>query len=144
MPQVLDRETLGLIWAGEITQWNDQRIKDLNTEAVSSNLPAAAIYLTYGDDHELSMSGVYKAALSSFSDTFRSTLEAANNSFALLPPALDGRLTETSTSFDRAYWILVREPRTTSLTVNEYPCVGCSSLTLNLLIPLSRSLRRTA
>ncbi|ELR24201.1 serine/threonine protein kinase [Acanthamoeba castellanii str. Neff] len=91
---VLDRSTLGAIWAGAITTWDDQRIKDLNPPAVAAILPAANIALGYTSSNQVSFAQVFKVAMSSFSDTFRTALAAANDSFARMPPALAGHAFE--------------------------------------------------
>jgi hypothetical protein len=109
---VLDRETLGLIWAGEITQWNDSRIQALNPPAVNAKLPGADITLGYSINNVLSFAEVFKVALSSFSDVFRAALASADGSFALMPPALAGRATEAgTTSANRTTWVQVHAER---------------------------------
>ncbi len=106
---MLSRETVGLIWAGEITMWNDARIQALNPPAVSAKLPAATITLGYNIANALSFAEVFKVALSSFSATFRTALAAANNSYALLPPALAGHATDAGrTTTLRVAWLKVR------------------------------------
>ena len=105
---MLDRETLGLVWAGQITQWNDSRIRALNPPTVNAKLPAADITLGY-TDYSLSFAEVFKVALSSFSATFRTALAAANDSYALLPPALAGHATDAGrTTTLRVAWLKVR------------------------------------
>ena len=104
---MLDRETLGLVWAGVITQWNDSRIQALNPPAVNAKLPAANITLGY-TDYSFSFAELFKVALSSFSDVFRVELASANGSFALMPPALAGRAIDAgTTSAGRATWAQV-------------------------------------
>jgi ABC-type phosphate transport system substrate-binding protein len=105
---VLDRETLGLIWTGEITQWNDQRIKDLNAPALAAKLPSAVITLGYKVDSTITVAEVFKRALSSFSVEFRTALAAANDSFDLMPPALAGHAVDAGNSGARARWAQVR------------------------------------
>ena len=108
---MLDRETLGLVWAGVITQWNDSRIRALNPPAVNAKLPAADITLGY-TDYSFSFAAVFKVALSSFSDVFRTALASANGSFALMPPALAGRAIDAgTTSAGRATWVQVHAGR---------------------------------
>ena len=103
MTQVLDGETLGLIWAGEITQWNDSRIQDLNGPAP---LPNSTILLGYNENNRLSSAQVFKEALSRFSPTFREALAAANGSFAGLPPALAGNAFEVGEeAYQRLNWL---------------------------------------
>jgi ABC-type phosphate transport system substrate-binding protein len=105
---VLDRSTLGAIWAGAITTWDDQRIKDLNPPAVAAVLPAANIALGYTSSNQVSFAQVFKVAMSSFSDTFRTALAAANDSFARMPPALAGHAFEAgTTSRERVAWLKV-------------------------------------
>jgi len=108
---VLDRNVLGAIWAGDITMWNDQRIKDLNTAGLAAKLPAANIVLGYNVNSKLSFAAVFKAALSSFSDSFRTALAAANDSYALMPPALAGHAFEAGPkASDRMAWLKARGP----------------------------------
>ncbi len=87
---MVDRETLGLIWAGNITLWNDARIQALNP-SIASKLPAEAIMIGYVEELDpISVIAVLKAALSSFSPEFKTALAAANNQFSNMPPAQRG------------------------------------------------------
>jgi ABC-type phosphate transport system substrate-binding protein len=111
---VLDRETLGAIWAGDITMWNDQRIRDLNPPEVAAKLPAATITLGYNANSRFSVAEVFKVALSSFSERFRTALAAANDSFALMPPALAGNAFEAGKTAVRGAWL--KAPRHSTLS----------------------------
>jgi hypothetical protein len=106
--QVIDGETLGAIWAGDITMWNDQRIRDLNSPDVAAKLPAATITLGYEASVNISQTQVFVAAMSSFSERFRTAMAAANGSMALLPPALAGNAFQAGkTSKQRVAWLQV-------------------------------------
>ncbi len=87
--QVVDRETLGLIWAGNITKWNDTRIKALNP-AIANKLPGADILIGYNENIAISLPEVFKIALERFSEDFAIALAAANRTWALMPPAQRG------------------------------------------------------
>jgi hypothetical protein len=96
--QVLDRETIGLIWAGSIVAWDHPRIKALNP-TLADKLPAEPILLGYCDTNSsLSSVEIFKRALEGFSPEFKSAFAAANRTFGLLPPALTGTAVNTSTS----------------------------------------------
>jgi hypothetical protein len=105
---VLNRETLGLIWAGNITQWRDQRILDLN-QNISARLPNAPILLGYGEDAVISEVEVFKLALESFSADFRAVSMAADREFSKMPPALAGNAVDAGNSTSaRLSWLQVR------------------------------------
>jgi hypothetical protein len=71
-------------------------------------LPAATITLGYNIANALSFAEVFKVALSSFSSTFRTALAAANDSYALMPPALAGHATDAGgTTALRVAWLKV-------------------------------------
>jgi hypothetical protein len=106
--QVIDRATLARIWAGNITMWNDQAIKDLNP-SIASKLPAATIRLGYDENSIYTTTEIVKRALSSFSPLFASALAAANRTFAAMPPAQMGHAQEAgSTTAIRLDWLAVR------------------------------------
>lgn len=104
----MDRDTLGLIWAGNITRWNDQRIKDLN-QAIAALLPDADIIIGYNENNVYSLTEVAKRILEHFSSDFATLFAAANRSFAAMPPALRGtsELAGVSTA-ERIQWLSVR------------------------------------
>jgi hypothetical protein len=105
--QVVDRETLGLIWAGNITLWNDQRLKNLNP-AIASKLPNATILIGYNENGVISVIEVLKLALESFSVDFRNALEAANRTWADMPPAQRGTAVPAgSSTLARLNWLAV-------------------------------------
>jgi serine/threonine protein kinase/ABC-type phosphate transport system substrate-binding protein len=85
---VLDGDTLGRIWSGNITNWSDQSLVDLNPNAT---LPDAEIMLCYGDPSIESISMEFLRGLRLLSPEFDSVLTAANGNMSLLPPMLDGR-----------------------------------------------------
>lgn len=103
----MDRETLGLIWAGNITRWNNRRIQNLNP-SLAGLLPDSDIILGYNENSVVSLTEVVKRALVSFSDDFATLFEAANRSFAAMPPALRGtaELAGISTG-PRLQWLAV-------------------------------------
>lgn len=103
----MDRETLGRIWAGNVTRWDDQRIKDLNP-AIATKLPSADIMIGYDEDSALSIVEVLKRSLESFSAEFKAGLAAANRTFANMAPALAGRAQLAgSTPAARLSWLNV-------------------------------------
>ncbi|ELR15997.1 phosphate ABC transporter, phosphatebinding protein PstS, putative [Acanthamoeba castellanii str. Neff] len=93
----LDRETLGRIWSGSISSWNDSAIQQLNP-LLAARLPNRPIQLGLVDDSALSVSQIAKIGLSSFSAEFAGALAAANNTFALMAPLFGGRATVLSTN----------------------------------------------
>ncbi|QTF49759.1 putative serine/threonine-protein kinase/receptor [Acanthamoeba polyphaga mimivirus] len=96
---VIDRETLGKIWYGAISKWNDTAIQNLNP-SVGHLLPDTDIILGYSDDYIMTISGLIKMALSSFSPEFDTELKYANNTFNGMNPTKNGRghnIGETST-----------------------------------------------
>ena len=103
----MDRETLGLIWAGNITHWNDQRLKNLNP-AIASKLPNATILIGYNENGVISVIEVLKLALESFSVEFKTALAAANRTWAGMPPAQ--RVSAGSSTAARLNWLKVPIP----------------------------------
>jgi ABC-type phosphate transport system substrate-binding protein len=109
--KVVDRETLGLIWAGNISMWNDQRIKDLNP-AVANKLPATPIIIGYSENSAISLVEVLKLALESFSPEFKELLAQANRTWAAMPPAQRGTaLSAGSSTALRLSWLKVTHTR---------------------------------
>jgi ABC-type phosphate transport system substrate-binding protein len=98
MLQILDRETLGLIWSGNITKWSDQRIKATNPVEVANKLPDDNITIGYNDNDVLTIVEVVKRALESFSEDFRTALAAANRTFSLMSPTLCGHALDAGAS----------------------------------------------
>jgi hypothetical protein len=86
----LDRETLALIWAGNVSSWNDERIQKLNPD-IASKLPNQAIVLGYNDNFVLSVTELLKLALESYSSDFASAFAAANRTFGNMPWVSQGR-----------------------------------------------------
>jgi hypothetical protein len=103
--QVIERETLGLIWSGNITKWNDGRIQSSN---LGITLPDEFITIGYEDSDVLTITEVVKRALESFSEEFRTALAAAGRLFAQMPPALSSRaLRAGETTAQRINWLKV-------------------------------------
>lgn len=101
----MTRELLGLIWSGNVTQWNDERILELNPHLV---LPGENITLGYSENGVYSISEVVKRALSSFSSDFSRLLIEANNSFALMPPGQRGTaMSAGTTGSENVAWLKV-------------------------------------
>jgi hypothetical protein len=106
--QVIDRATLALIWAGNITTWNHQAIRDLNP-GIAAKLPSANILIGYDENSAYTTAEVVKRSLESFSPVFRSALAAANRTFAGLPPAQSGNAVAAGSSTAlRIKWLAVR------------------------------------
>jgi ABC-type phosphate transport system substrate-binding protein len=105
---VIDRATLAAIWAGEITMWNDQAIVQQNL-GLEPKLPAQPIVLGYNREaNAVSATEVLKRALEGFSEGFRSALAAANRTWSLMPPALNGTaVLAGETSQARLAWLKV-------------------------------------
>jgi ABC-type phosphate transport system substrate-binding protein len=102
---VIERETLGLIWSGNITKWNDGRIQNRN---LGITLPDEFITIGYEDSDVLTITEVVKRALESFSEEFRTALAAADRLFAQMPPALSSRaLRAGDTTAQRISWLKV-------------------------------------
>jgi hypothetical protein len=107
--QILNRTVLGSIWAGSITAWNDTAIQELNPD-IAHKLPPDAIRLGYSNDTTkvLTFTEVFKLTLESFSEEFREVFAAANRTFALLPPALNGFAVRVGgSSASRITWLQV-------------------------------------
>jgi hypothetical protein len=106
--QRIDRETLGLIWAGNITMWNHQRIKDLNPELASS-LPDTTITIGYNQNTVYSLTEVVKRTLESFSPDFARLFATAGRDLGMMPPALNGTSESAGVSTaERVVWLAVR------------------------------------
>ncbi len=90
---ILDGETLGLIFAGAITTWDDPAIQDLNPNAT---LPHANITTIVSPGQLIGTSDVFKRALSLFSSYFETELANAGNDFANMKPAQTGRAVLTA------------------------------------------------
>jgi len=100
---------LGSIWAGSITAWNDTAIQELNPD-IAHKLPPDAIRLGYSNDTTkvLTFTEVFKLTLESFSEEFREVFAAANRTFALLPPAINGFAVRVGgSSASRITWLQV-------------------------------------
>jgi hypothetical protein len=109
--QRIDRETLGLIWAGNVSVWNDQRIKDLNP-GLASSLPNTNITLGYNNNIAYSSTEVVKRSLESFSPDFARLFAAAGRDFADMPPALRGTAESAGVSTaEREVWLGVHSPQ---------------------------------
>lgn len=80
--QVFSNEVLAQVWSGEITTWDHQSIADLNQGLA---LPAASIKLVYANDTNTELSEVLARALSNFSATFDSALEATGSLADVVP-----------------------------------------------------------
>lgn len=85
---MFDVATLGRIWSGNITHWDDDAIANLNENIT---LPHQPITLCYGARETESISVTFKQVMKERSSEFDEALRAANNSMALLPPMLAGR-----------------------------------------------------
>ncbi len=85
---ILDGETLGLIFAGAITTWDDPAIQDLNPNVT---LPHANITTIASPGQLIGTTDVFKRALSLFSPYFETELANAGNDFANMKPAQTGR-----------------------------------------------------
>jgi hypothetical protein len=108
---VVDRETLGLIWAGNVSHWNDQRLKDLNP-AIASKLPNAPIIIGYNENGIISAVEILRRALESYSDDFKVALAAANRTWAGMPPALRGTsMAGGGSTPARLSWLKVQRAR---------------------------------
>ncbi len=105
--QVVDRETLGLIWLGNVTHWNDQRLKNLNP-TIANKLPNTTIVIGINENSAISLVEVLKLALESFSVEFKTALAAANRLWAGMPPAQ--RVSAGSSTAARLNWLKVPIP----------------------------------
>jgi hypothetical protein len=101
---VVDRETLGLIWLGNVTHWNDQRLKTLNP-TIANKLPNALITIGLNENTAISLVEVLKLALESFSPEFKAALAVANRTWAGMPPAQ--RVSAGSSTAARLSWLKV-------------------------------------
>jgi hypothetical protein len=106
--QILDRDTIGRIWAGDISSWDDAAIKALNP-TIASKLPNASIIIGYSDNlSDISVPIIFKRALESFSPVFAQALAAAGGTFAGMAPALRGTGFAAGTSSpNRVIWLKV-------------------------------------
>ncbi|AVL95162.1 putative serine/threonine protein kinase receptor [Moumouvirus australiensis] len=102
---VLDRQTLGKIWTGEITKWNHNDILALNPDLVGI-LPDRDIIIGYNDDGNVSVSGIFQSALSSFYDKFATDFANAGNLFRNMSFANESRCVNIGPSgAERFDWI---------------------------------------
>jgi hypothetical protein len=105
--QILDRDTVGRIFAGDISTWDDQAIQDLNPLLVGK-LPPLNITIGYSDNAGISVPEVFKRALVSFSPLFSDALDAAGGLFSAMPPALRGTgFSAGTSSTNRLTWLKV-------------------------------------
>jgi ABC-type phosphate transport system substrate-binding protein len=95
--QVFDAETMGRIWSGDITKWNDEAIVSLNPN-VSMPLPDEDILLCWGSNTGESVTSTFKRGLRAMSSSFDAALTTANNDLGQLPPMLAGRGISISTN----------------------------------------------
>lgn len=103
----MNRETLALIWAGNISKWNDPFIANLNPELAPS-LPNTDIILGYNKDDIYSLTEVFKLCLESFSPDFATLFSSVNRSFDGLPPAQRGTAEDAGISTaERILWLQV-------------------------------------
>jgi ABC-type phosphate transport system substrate-binding protein len=89
-PLVFDAETMGRIWSGDNTKWNDSAIASLN-EDIDTPLPGDDIILCWGSTTEESITQTFKRGLRAMSPEFDAALTAANDDLGSLPPILAGR-----------------------------------------------------
>ncbi len=101
---VLDRETLAMIFLGNITIWDDPAIQELNP---SVTLPHANITLGVTPGSVLEQTDVFKRALSLFSPQFASALASAGGDFRQMAPAQQGRAFIASNSAARLQFVQV-------------------------------------
>jgi hypothetical protein len=87
---VFNAETMGRIWSGDITKWNDSAIASLN-EDIGTPLPGDDILLCWGSSEEESVTQTFKRGLRAMSPEFDAALTAANDDLGSLPPILAGR-----------------------------------------------------
>lgn len=121
---IIDRETLGLIWAGNITMWTDQRIKDLNP-GLASFLPNTNITIGYNQNTVYSLTEVVKRSLESFSPDFARLFEAAGRDFANMPPALSGTAESAGVSTaERVVWLGAHQDSITYLSYADATKAG--------------------
>ncbi|ELR22246.1 protein kinase domain containing protein [Acanthamoeba castellanii str. Neff] len=114
---ILDRDTVGRIFAGNISMWDDQAIQDLNPLLVGK-LPPLNITIGYSDNAGISVPEVFKRALVSFSPLFSDALDAAGGLFSAMPPALRGTgFSAGTSSTNRLTWL---KARTNAITFVSY------------------------
>jgi hypothetical protein len=87
---VFNAETMGRIWSGDITKWNDSAIASLN-EDIGTPLPGDDILLCWGSSEEESVTQTFKRGMRAMSPEFDAALTAANDDLGSLPPILAGR-----------------------------------------------------
>jgi hypothetical protein len=101
---------LGRIWAGDITTWDHQSIRDRNPD-IAAKLPSAPIVIGYNENDVLTIVEVLKRSLESFSPQFRDALAAANRTFGSMPPAQAGHAEDAGCSTAlRLQWLAVQSP----------------------------------
>jgi ABC-type phosphate transport system substrate-binding protein len=124
--QVLDGETLGRIWTGNITHWDDPAIASRNGVV---DLPHQPIILCYGSpgiaDFFLvnnisfptseSVSETFKRGMSELSSRFAGELARLNGSFTNMAPFAEGRGFTGSNSTTRLAFVRVRCSRLVSI-----------------------------
>ncbi len=85
---ILDGETLAMIFMGNISSWDDPAIQLLNPNLT---LPSTNITIAITPGSPLSQTGVFKRALSLFSEEFARELANVHNALEMLRPAMEGR-----------------------------------------------------
>lgn len=127
--QILDRETVGRIFAGNISTWDDQAIQDLNP-LLAGKLPPLNITIGYSDNAGISVPEVFKQALVSFSPVFSAALDAAGGLFSAMPPALRGTgFSAGTSSTNRLTWLKVTQVLLNSkghIYIDIYLSIICS------------------
>ncbi len=108
---ILDGETLALIFAGNITAWDDPAIQDLNPNVT---LPHANITIGLSPGQLTGVTDVFKRALSLFSAHFASELAKAGNDFMNMTPVQQGWGILQANSTERMNFVLVTTTTTAS------------------------------
>ncbi|AQN68650.1 protein tyrosine kinase (PTK) family protein [Saudi moumouvirus] len=102
---VVDRQTLGKIWTGDIKKWNHDDIIALNPD-LEGILPDKEIILGYNDDGNVSVSGILQSALSSFYAKFATDFNNAGKLFRNMSFANESRCVSIGPSaIERFEWI---------------------------------------
>jgi hypothetical protein len=111
--QILDGETLGRIWTGNVTHWDDPAIASLNVEVDLPHQPIILCYGSQGSDNVSleSITETFKRGMSVLSARFAEELARLNGSFTQMAPFAEGRGFTDTNSTTRLAFVQVRAAR---------------------------------
>lgn len=108
--QIFDGETLGRIWTGNITHWDDPAILGLNPFDDGTILPHELIVLCYGSSDNETITQTFKRGMRALSPLFAEQLDLVDD-FSGLPPFDQGRGFSATNSTTRIRFVQVSPRR---------------------------------